>query len=52
MEGVEGAVAKLRALVAEAAESVPECPGAVSLRALVVAMSERLVPPSLKQTAA
>jgi geranylgeranyl diphosphate synthase type II len=52
MEGVEGAVVKLRALVAEAAESVPDCPGAVSLRALVVAMSERLVPPSLKQTAA
>jgi geranylgeranyl diphosphate synthase type II len=52
MQGVEGAVVRLRALVAQAADAVPECPGAASLRALVVAMAERLVPASLKQTAA
>jgi geranylgeranyl diphosphate synthase type II len=50
--GVAGAVTKLRELVAEAAESVPECPGATPLRELVLQMAERLVPASLRQTAA
>jgi geranylgeranyl diphosphate synthase type II len=50
--GVTGALAQLRGLVAEAAESVPECNGAASLRALVLQMAERLVPASLRQTAA
>jgi geranylgeranyl diphosphate synthase type II len=50
--GVEGAVARLRGLVAEAVEAVPECPGAQPLRALVLHLSERLVPEGLKQTAA
>jgi geranylgeranyl diphosphate synthase type II len=50
--GVHGAVAKLRELVAEAAASVPECPGALPLRGLVLQMAERLVPASLKQSAA
>lgn len=50
--GVTGAVARLRTLVAQAAESVPECPGAVPLRGLVLEMAERLVPARLKQSAA
>jgi geranylgeranyl diphosphate synthase type II len=50
--GVTGAVARLRGLVAEAVESVPECPGAGPLRALVLQLAERLVPEGLKQTAA
>lgn len=50
--GVEGAVLRLRSLVAQAAGAVPECPGAGSLRELVREMAERLVPDCLKQTAA
>jgi geranylgeranyl diphosphate synthase type II len=50
--GVSGAVARLRALVAEAADAVPDCPGASHLRALSLAMAERLVPAALKQSAA
>ncbi|HJL15020.1 MAG TPA: polyprenyl synthetase family protein [Sandaracinaceae bacterium LLY-WYZ-13_1] len=50
--GTDGAVARLRALVAEAAAAVPPCEGAEALRALVVRMAERLVPASLRQSAA
>ncbi|MCU0681680.1 MAG: polyprenyl synthetase family protein [Polyangiaceae bacterium] len=50
--GVDGAVARLRELVAQAAESVPPCPGAGPLRALALQMAERLVPAGLKQSAA
>ena len=50
--GVLGALARLRGLVAQAAEAVPECNGAAPLRALVQQMAERLVPASLRQTAA
>jgi geranylgeranyl diphosphate synthase type II len=50
--GVDGAVAKLRSLVAEAATSVPEGPRAPHLRALILQMAQRLVPAGLKQTAA
>jgi len=50
--GVDGAVARLRGLVAEAADSVPECPGSGPLKGLVLKMAERLVPEGLKQTAA
>lgn len=50
--GIEGAVDKLRELVDQAAGSVPKCAGAPSLRALVREMAERLVPASLRQTAA
>jgi geranylgeranyl diphosphate synthase type II len=50
--GVDGAVRRLRSLVADAADSVPDCPGAGPLRALVLQMAERLVPEGLKQTAA
>jgi len=50
--GVLGAVARLRELVAQAADAVPECPGKGPLRELVLQMAERLVPASLKQSAA
>ncbi len=50
--GVPGAVERLRELVAQAAEAVPECPGATPLRDLVLEMAERLVPKCLKQSAA
>ncbi|MES2974286.1 MAG: polyprenyl synthetase family protein [Pseudomonadota bacterium] len=42
--GLEGAVAYFQQLIANAAASIPECPGAAQLRALVHAESERLVP--------
>lgn len=50
--GTEGAIDKLRGLVADAASAIPRCPGAEPLRALVVAMAERLVPAGLRRTAA
>jgi geranylgeranyl diphosphate synthase type II len=50
--GIDGAVARLRWLVAQAVESVPECPGAEPLRALVLQTAKRLVPEQLKQAAA
>jgi len=50
--GVDGAVARLRQRVAEAVESIPACPGAGPLRALVMQTADRLVPKGLKQSAA
>jgi geranylgeranyl diphosphate synthase type II len=50
--GVDGAIKRLRGLVGDAALSVPECPGAGPLRGLVRDMAERLVPSSLKKSAA
>lgn len=50
--GTAGAVDRLRSLVDGAAAAVPDCPGAPMLRRMVVSMAERLVPPSLRQTAA
>ena len=50
--GTAGAVDRLRHLVDEAAAAVPPCPGAAGIRRMVVQMAERLVPPSLRQTAA
>jgi geranylgeranyl diphosphate synthase type II len=50
--GTEGAVAKLKDLVAEAAASVPDCDGADMLRALVSAQAKRLVPKNLAVHAA
>jgi geranylgeranyl diphosphate synthase type II len=43
-QGLPGAVAHFQALVARAADAVPDCRGAQRLRALVWAESERLVP--------
>lgn len=50
--GIDGALARLRWLVAQAVESVPDCPGAEPLRALVLQTAQRLVPEQLKQAAA
>lgn len=50
--GPEGAIAKLKALVADAAESVPVCRGADMLRELVRAQAKRLVPKNLAVHAA
>lgn len=50
--GLDGALAKLRSLVDDAVESVPDCHGRASLQKLVLRMAERLVPTSLKQSAA
>ncbi len=50
--GTEAALARLRALVAQAADAVPACDGQPMLRDLVEEMAERLVPASLKQSAA
>ncbi|MBS2012409.1 MAG: polyprenyl synthetase family protein [Deltaproteobacteria bacterium] len=50
--GVELAVERLRGLVDEAAKAVPECRGRAELQGLVLLMAERLVPASLRQSAA
>jgi geranylgeranyl diphosphate synthase type II len=50
--GVGGAISRLRRLIAEAADAVPDCPGSSVLRALVLQMGERLIPARLRQTAA
>lgn len=50
--GVSGARDRLEALVEEAVASVPECDHADSLRELVRAQSNRLVPKALRQSAA
>jgi geranylgeranyl diphosphate synthase type II len=50
--GLTAAVARLRALVQDAVDSIPPCEGRAELAALVVAMAERLVPASLRQSAA
>ena len=50
--GVDGAIAHLRELVAEAASSVPDCAGAGPLRGLVLRMAEHLVPASRRQSSA
>lgn len=50
--GIDGALARLRWLVAQAVESVPDCQGAEPLRALVLQTAQRLVPEQLKQAAA
>jgi geranylgeranyl diphosphate synthase type II len=42
--GLEGAVLHFRELIRRASDSIPECPGATSLRALVQAEASRLVP--------
>ena len=50
--GVDGAVTRLRWLIAQAVDSVPPGPAADPLRALVRKLAERLVPAHLKQAAA
>jgi geranylgeranyl diphosphate synthase type II len=50
--GTAAALGRLRELVSRASSAVPSCEGAPMLRALVEEMAERLVPASLKQSAA
>lgn len=50
--GIEGAVRRLKLLVASAAEAVPDCPGAPALQALISAESRRILPEELARLAA
>jgi geranylgeranyl diphosphate synthase type II len=50
--GLDGALTRLKGLLEDAADAVPECAGAASLRELVVTQAKRLIPKSLAQTAA
>jgi len=50
--GLYGAVARLEGLAAEAAASIPDCPGAAELRALIRLESQRLMPKELPAVAA
>ncbi len=50
--GAAGAVAKLEGLIAEAADSIPPCPGAGALRDLVRLQAKRLAPKSLTASVA
>jgi geranylgeranyl diphosphate synthase type II len=47
--GLGGAVQHFRQLIANAGDSIPDCPGAAQLRALVLAESERLVPVAMTE---
>ncbi|CAN5845239.1 polyprenyl synthetase family protein [soil metagenome] len=50
--GLEGSVQRLEQLVGGAIASIPPCPGAAELRALIVLEAKRLVPGKLAQRAA
>jgi geranylgeranyl diphosphate synthase, type II len=50
--GVEGAVKRLKGLVASAIEAIPDCPGAPALQALIAAESKRILPEELARLAA
>ncbi len=50
--GIDGALALLESLAREAADSIPDCMGAVPLRALIAQEAKRLVPKSLNKQAA
>ena len=50
--GLSGAARRLRGLVAEAIASIPECPGAEDLQALIFAESRRFLPEGLLRQAA
>jgi geranylgeranyl diphosphate synthase type II len=47
--GIGGAIAHFEKLIANAAESIPDCPGAKALRALLRVEAERLLPKSLSE---
>ena len=49
--GLQGAVALVRRLVADAAAAVPDCPGADALREVLRAQADALLPRSLRQAA-
>jgi geranylgeranyl diphosphate synthase type II len=50
--GLHGAVARLQSLSAQAGASIPDCPGAADLRALIRAEAQRLMPKQLQAQAA
>ncbi len=50
--GIEGALDLLESLAASAAASIPDCAGALPLRALIAQEAKRLVPKSLARAAA
>ena len=50
--GVEGAVALLEEYLAQAATSIPDCPGAKALRETVLVQATRLIPKQLARSAA
>ena len=50
--GIQGALELLDSLAKSAADSIPDCPGAVQLRSLIGQEARRLVPPSLSHAAA
>jgi geranylgeranyl diphosphate synthase, type II len=50
--GIQGAVQRLEQLVREGTESIPECPGATELRALIKLEAGRLLPKGLARHAA
>ncbi|MFN7551903.1 MAG: polyprenyl synthetase family protein, partial [Pseudomonadota bacterium] len=49
--GLQGAVALVRRLDADAAAAVPDCPGADALREVLRAQADALLPRSLRQAA-
>ena len=50
--GLQGAYQRLKALVGEAVDSIPDCDGAQALRDLVQLQATRLAPKSLTRSAA
>ncbi len=49
--GLAGAIANLKQLVAEAAASIPDCPGAEALRATILVQGQSFLPRDLRQAA-
>ncbi len=50
--GIDGALDLLASLAKDAADSIPDCPGAAPLRSLIAQEARRLVPASLSHAAA
>lgn len=50
--GLEGAILHLKALVAEAVDSIPSCDGVADLQSLIQAHAKRFIPTSLARLAA
>jgi geranylgeranyl diphosphate synthase type II len=50
--GIDGAVSRLRQLVAEAVESIPACPGRATLQTVIVSQAQRFLPKELHRYAA
>jgi geranylgeranyl diphosphate synthase, type II len=50
--GLQGAIDRLEGLLDEAIESIPRCPGADELHALILAQAERFLPEGLARVAA